>query len=82
MILITPKWPKSQVHHTSSLASIGLSISLPSFLPLSSSLPPHLPFLSAENALRDAGLSYSAIQQAVVGYVYGTPFIRVPRVQK
>jgi sterol carrier protein 2 len=26
---------------------------------------------SAESALRDAGLSYSAIEQAVVGYVYG-----------
>jgi acetyl-CoA acetyltransferase len=31
---------------------------------------------SAESALRDAGLSYSAIEQAVVGYVYGTTHVQ------
>ena len=61
MTLTTQTWLKKQVHittrHTNSCELKNMTISF---------------LLSAENALKDAGLNYTAIEQAVVAYVYGT----------
>ena len=63
MISTTLKWQRNQVH-------IGhlFNTSLPPFSPYS---PPPSLFATAENALKDGGISYSSVEQAVVGYVYG-----------